>query len=78
MKLVEVVLKPEEAFNESVFKASLYRRLSIKDDGSLYVNVVKRSIDARSKDVVVRIQCEIIPSSESKPLISYSKKLQRC
>ena len=74
MKLVEVILRPEEAFDESLFRSAVYRKLAVKDDGSIFVNIIKRSIDARSKDVIVRIQCEIVPSSESKPLISYSKK----
>ncbi len=74
MKLIEVALKPEEAFDESLFRSAIYRELAIKDDGSTFVNIIKRSIDARPKDVIVRIQCEIVPSSESKPLISYSKK----
>jgi uncharacterized FAD-dependent dehydrogenase len=73
MKLVEVVLKPEEAFDEALFKPALYRKLGISDDGNTFVNVTRRSIDARSKDIVVRMQCEIVHSSERKPLISYSK-----
>ena len=75
MKLVEVVLRPEEAFDESLFRSTVYRKLAIKDDGGTFVNIIKRSIDARSREVIVRVQCEIVPSSESKPLISYSKKL---
>jgi uncharacterized FAD-dependent dehydrogenase len=74
MKIVEVVLKPEEAFNESLFRSAIYKKLAIKDDGGTFLNIIKRSIDARPKDVIVRIQCEIVPSSESKPLITYSKE----
>ena len=74
MKIVEVVLKPEEAFDEFLFRSAVYRKLAIKEDGGTYVNIIKRSIDARSKDVIVRIQCEVVPFSESRPLISYSKK----
>ena len=73
MKLVEVVLKPEEAFDEDLFRSSLYSKLGIKDDGSTFVNVIRRSIDARSKHVIVRMQCEVIPFSERKPLITYTK-----
>jgi uncharacterized FAD-dependent dehydrogenase len=73
MKLVEVVLKPEEAFDESLFRSAIFRKLAVKDDGSIFVNIIKRSIDARSREVIVRIQCEVVPSSESKPLISYTK-----
>jgi uncharacterized FAD-dependent dehydrogenase len=73
MKLVEVVLKPEQAFDEVLFRSTLYSKLGIRDDGNTFVNVVKRSIDARSKHVIVRVQCEVIPFSERKPLITYTK-----
>jgi len=73
MKLIEVVLKPEEAFDESLFRSAIYRKLAVKDDGNVFVNIIKRSIDARSREVIVRIQCEVVHPSESKPLISYSK-----
>ena len=73
MKLVEVILKPEEAFDEVLFRSALYSKLGIKDDGRTFVNVTRRSIDARSKHVIVRMQCEVIPFSENKPLITYTK-----
>jgi uncharacterized FAD-dependent dehydrogenase len=73
MKLVEVVLRPEEAFDDALFKSALYLKLGVKDDGNTFVNVTRRSIDARSRDVVVRLQCEILSPGEHKPLISYSK-----
>jgi len=73
MKLVEVILRPEEAFDEDLLKSSLYGKLGIKDDGSTFVNVTRRSIDARSKHVIVRMQCEVIPFAERKPLITYTK-----
>ena len=73
MKLVEVILRPEEAFDEDLLKSSLYGKLGIKDDGSTFVNITRRSIDARSKHVIVRMQCEVIPFAERKPLITYTK-----
>ena len=73
MRTVELVLKPEEAFDEEIFNALLYNRLGLKQDGSAFVRPVKRSIDARSKNVVVRIQCEIVRPDEVTPLLSYEK-----
>lgn len=73
MRTVELVLKPEEAFDDDKFNALLYSRLGLKQDGSVFVNPVRRSIDARSKDVVIRVQCEIVEPSEARPLISYEK-----
>jgi hypothetical protein len=73
MRIVEVVLKPEEAFDEENFNTSLHNKLGLKQDGSAFLNPIKRSIDARSKDVVVRVQCEIISTTESRRLIMYEK-----
>lgn len=60
MRTVEMVLSPEEAFNESLFPDILYEKLRLKRDGSVWVVPLKRSIDARGKRVCVRFQCEIV------------------
>jgi hypothetical protein len=67
MKTAEVVLTPEEAFEEEQFTAHLYEKLGLKNDGSVYVRPTKRSIDARSRQVVVRIQCEVLSPEEATP-----------
>ena len=67
MRLVDVTLWPEEAFNESLFPDILYERLGLKKDGSVWVTPVRRSIDARSKRVCVRFQCEIYDAGEVRP-----------
>lgn len=73
MRTVELVLKPEEAFDEEKFNPLLYKKLGLKQDGSVFIQPVKRSIDARSKDVVIRIQCELLAPSEVRPPLSYRK-----
>ncbi len=73
MRTLELVLKPEEAFDEAQFNSLLYDKLGVKNDGTVFVYPVKRSIDARSKDVVVRIQCEIVERSEARPLTTYRR-----
>lgn len=70
MKIVEVVLKPEEAFNEGMFPQILYQKLKIPTDGDRYIHVVKRSVDARSRNVCVRVQCEVVRRNEQQPLWS--------
>jgi uncharacterized FAD-dependent dehydrogenase len=64
MKIVELTLWPEEAFNEELFPSILYEKLGIKNDGSVSVIPLKRSVDARGKKVIVRLQCEIAPASK--------------
>lgn len=74
MRIAELMLLPEEAFDRQIFPEILYSKLGLPNDGSVYVNPVKRSIDARGKRVLVRLQCEILSREEKKPLLSYSKQ----
>lgn len=73
MPAKEIVLLPEEAFDEHRFTQSLYEKLSLKNDGDVWVRPIKRSIDARGKRVVVRVLCETVAASEKRPLITYTK-----
>jgi uncharacterized FAD-dependent dehydrogenase len=73
MRTVELVLRPEEAFDEEKFRSLLYQKVGLKEGGELLVLPVKRSIDARSKHVVVRIQCEIVASDSKDPSDVYRK-----
>ena len=71
MRISELTLWPEEAFNESLFPDILYERLGLKKDGSVWVNTVKRSIDARGKRVCVRFQCEVYDAAEVRPVRAF-------
>ena len=73
MQTKEIILLPEEAFNEDLFQTTLYQKLGLNQDGDFYVKPVKRSIDARARKVIVRVVCEVISVKEKKPLITYSK-----
>jgi uncharacterized FAD-dependent dehydrogenase len=76
MKTVELVLSPAEAFDEEQFETLLYKKLGLKKDGDVFVQPVKRSIDARSRNVVVRVQCELLSPSERKSSPPYSSSYQ--
>jgi len=71
MQQTELVLWPEEAFNEELFPRVLYEKLGLKEDGSKYVHILKRSIDARLRKVCVRFQVEIISAAERQPTLRY-------
>src|SRR5687767_15440281 len=68
MRIEELTLWPEEAFNDQLFPEILYQKLGIKNDGSVYIHPVKRSIDARGKKPCVRFQVEILSAQEKPPL----------
>lgn len=72
-KTIEVQLSPQEAFDENLFKNSLFEKVGIMDDGSVYIHPLKRSIDARGKKVVVKVLVEIIQSSQIPHSNNYRK-----
>ncbi|MEX1241188.1 MAG: FAD-dependent oxidoreductase [Cyclobacteriaceae bacterium] len=74
MRILDLTLRPEEAFNDSLFPELLYERLGLKNDGSVWVNPVKRSIDARGKNVIVRFQCEVYNAGEERPVATFRKE----
>jgi uncharacterized FAD-dependent dehydrogenase len=65
-KTVEVALKPEEAFDQNGVQRALFQHLKLKDDGSIYVRPLRRSIDARGRKVVVKFLVELIPVDQAK------------
>ncbi len=72
-KTIEVQLSPQEAFDERVFKPALFQKLGIQDDGSVSINPVRRSVDARGKNVWVKVLVEITPAKEAFAKITYRK-----
>ncbi|MDF3076113.1 MAG: FAD-dependent oxidoreductase [Sphingobacteriaceae bacterium] len=56
---IELVLLPEEVFNEDVVKRAASRELKIKLERIKSVKTHKRSIDARGKKVVYRIKVKV-------------------
>lgn len=73
-KTIEVQLSPQEAFDETLFKTTLFEKVGIANDGGVYIHPLKRSIDARGKKVVVKILAEIVPSSQVPQRINYRKE----
>ncbi len=70
MNKTEIILRPEEAFDEARFMSALYEKLKLNPQ-EVFIRPIRRSIDARGKNVSVKIQVEISPVEQSK--ISYSK-----
>lgn len=72
-KTIEVQLSPQEAFDESQFRHILSDKLHIPDNGSQIINPIRRSIDARGKNVMVKVLVEVTPAAEARPVITYQK-----
>lgn len=73
MEPKEIILSPEEAFSEELFYPALYRKSGLTQDGNMWIKPVKRSIDARARQVIVRVLCEFLPFSEKSNAIHYTK-----
>jgi len=73
-KTIEVQLSPQEAYDESLFKHVLSDKLNLPEDSRLVINPIRRSVDARSKNVSVKVLVELIPAEEDHPTITYQKK----
>lgn len=63
----EITLTPQEAFDDVQFPGILYSKLGISQDGAQIIKPIKRSIDARSKKVIVRVLCEITDRNDYQP-----------
>jgi uncharacterized protein len=70
---VEVNLTPEEAFDEALVKPALFQKLHLTDDGGVFLQPLRRSIDARGKEVIVNFLVEVIPKKEAGSVIAYKK-----
>lgn len=68
MEIKELILSPEEAFDEAHFQQALYRRLSLPLHGDRIVQPIKRSVDARGREIKVRIQYKLLQRKELLPL----------
>jgi len=56
---IEIALLPEEVFNEDAIRLAASKHLKIKPDSINYARLLKRSIDARGKQVVYRLKLKI-------------------
>jgi len=63
----ELVLTPAEAFDEALFLPALYEKLALPRDGSLVIVPLKRSVDARGRDIKVRLQYDIVERASLAP-----------
>ncbi|MCO6357244.1 NAD(P)/FAD-dependent oxidoreductase [Roseivirga pacifica] len=71
-KTLNLILRPEEAFDEAQFQAAVLKRAKVSDS-TAQVRALKRSIDARSKNVKVNVQALVSVQEELPPVISYQR-----
>ncbi len=62
--LIELSLTPEEAYNDALYTSTLRKKLLLSQDDEVLIQPLKRSIDARGKKVVVRIQVKLVKKED--------------
>lgn len=75
-KNLSLVLEPEIAFDEVNFKNHLHKLLQIPSDVQSFIRPLKRSIDARGRQVKVNVEAEVFVDEVPTPLISFQKNYQ--
>ena len=56
---LNLVLSPEEAANESVIRSIAAQQLHISESNITFIKILKRSIDARSRNIKINLKIEI-------------------
>ena len=70
-KTLELTLSPEIAFDENELHQHIKSSLQIKEDNTFHIRLLKRSIDARSRQIKVNLQAEIYVDEMPEPLLQY-------
>jgi uncharacterized protein len=70
-KTVELVLSPREAFDESVFNEIVLDKLHLTPSDTAYIRPVRRSIDARGRQVKINVVADVFIGESAPPVIEY-------
>ncbi|MCS7018754.1 MAG: FAD-dependent monooxygenase [Cytophagales bacterium] len=75
-KIVELVLPPEIAFDNQAFEQYIARKGQWQQalaEGKLIVRMLRRSIDARAKQIKVNVSAAVYLNETPEPLIGYAR-----
>jgi uncharacterized FAD-dependent dehydrogenase len=75
-KNISLVLEPEVAFDPIRFQEHVCKLLQIPVEEQAHIRAIKRSIDARSRQIKVNIDAEIFVDEPATPLIAFEKAYQ--
>lgn len=70
-KTLELTLSPEIAFDENELHQHIKSSLQIKEENTFHIRLLKRSIDARSRQIKVNLQAEIYVDELPEPLLQH-------
>lgn len=69
-KELQLSLSPQEAYDQVLFRKTVLKKAGLAEDPSIIIRPVKRSIDARSRHVIINVSVEIFIDEEPDKLIS--------
>lgn len=72
-KIVELALSPEIAFNNDLFNRHIADTLRLRTTDPFTIRKLKRSIDARSRQIKVNVGAEVYIGETAPPLLAYKK-----
>lgn len=70
-KELNLVLSPEEAANEDVIKSVASKQLHTAPSSITFIKILKRSIDARSRNIKINLRIEVYINEQLPPSPSY-------
>jgi uncharacterized FAD-dependent dehydrogenase len=73
-KVLELTLKPEDAADADLLRPILRQKAQIPSDLDFSFQILRRSIDARSRDVKILTQIEIAQGEDLSPLMAWEKR----
>jgi hypothetical protein len=73
IKQIEIAVSPEIAANEEFLRAEVLKKAGLSDQSNIYIRQVRRSIDARSRNVKINILTDIFINETPGQLINYKR-----
>lgn len=76
-KIIEIVVRPEERFNEGLIREKAARQAGLPDDSAVHIELLRASLDARGGQPVYRLRAELyFPSERFQPEPALLKQLR--
>ncbi|MEX2591526.1 MAG: FAD-binding protein [Anditalea sp.] len=71
-KEIQLKLSPKEAYDKEVFRDTVLKKLDLSANASqsVFIRPIKRSIDARGRNVKINVSVEVFTSEKPAPLIT--------
>src|SRR6185437_10756840 len=73
IKEFELAVSPETEHNEVLFKQEVLSHLKLSDEENIYIRRLRRSIDARSRQIKYNILVQVFIGETPSELITYKK-----